>query len=475
MKPTTEKGSDRNPRLKKWITVLLRIVVGGVFIFSGLVKSIDPWGTFYKMEEYIRAMGLDVWPNLLLAGDFILCGAEFLLGVLLMLGCYRRSVPILMGAFMAVMLPLTLWLAVANPVADCGCFGDAVILSNWATFWKNVVLTAGIVYLIIYNKRAKCVVNPYLQWIALAVTGAYIVFIEIVGYNAQPLVDFRPYQVGGDIVEIGNEHAAGGEEADNLVFVYEKDGKQQEFGIDDELPDESDGWKFVERREVPAEKSANGGENATDESPRNFRIWSEDGANDLTEEVAAPEGKRLFLMMPDLDNVSISTTWQINSLYTWAMENSIDMIAVVSGDDKVIERWKDLSLAAYPIYTADDTQIKEVVRGNPAVVYTENGKIVWKSSLKALDTNDFMAEGTSKDPKSFAHDGVREFRNISLNYLAIMAVLIVLSFSPMMKRILFDKPRRRRYIKNDGRAEAGKHTAGSDKENKEPEPETPQP
>ena len=115
------------------------------------------------------------------------------------------------------------------------------------------------------------------------------------------------------------------------------------------------------------------------------------------------------------------------------------MIAVVNGNEKEIEQWRDLSLASYPIYTADDTQIKEVVRGNPAVVYTDNGKIVWKSSLRALNTDDFLAPGTSADPKSFLRDDNKILRDITIGYIIILAALVFLSFTPSVARLLFHK------------------------------------
>lgn len=103
------------------LTWIIRIVVGGVFIFSGFAKGIDPYGTLYKVEDYLSVLSLSVWPNLVLVGVFGLCALEFLAGVFLLTGCFRRSSVIIAGGIMAFMLPLTLWIAVSNPVADCGC------------------------------------------------------------------------------------------------------------------------------------------------------------------------------------------------------------------------------------------------------------------------------------------------------------------------------------------------------------------
>lgn len=431
-------GSGKTAIALSWIA---RLIAGATFVYSGFVKSIDPWGTLYKMQDYTAAMGIDVWPNLLLTGVFILCGMEFLMGVFLLLGCFRRSTPIIMALFMAVMLPLTLWIAVADPVADCGCFGDALIISNWATFWKNVVLTLLVVWLIKYNRRCRCLIEPFAQWLVFSATALYTVAIAMIGYIYQPLIDFRPYPVGTVLIDpdsASDEDAPSGDE--NLVFVYERNGVKKEFSADDELPDEADGWQFVERKEVapaPMASDSTAKTKPAEESHRNFRIWSEDGQEDVTEMAAPAEGRRLVLMMPELSKVSIAKSWAINSLYTWAGQNNVDMIAVVNGSSEEIARWKDLSLASYPIYTSDDTQIEEVVRGNPAVVYTENGVIVWKSTFRALMTDDFLSPETSKDPKTFSRDDRRMLVNLTLIYVAVLAFLILISYSPAMSRLFF--------------------------------------
>lgn len=421
------------------ITWILRILTGAVFIFSGFVKAIDPWGTLYKFEDYMAAMHLPVFRNILLVAVFALCAYEFTVGIFLLLGCFRRSAPILAAIMMAVMLPLTLWIAIADPVADCGCFGDALIISNWATFWKNVVIVAAIVWLIKFNTSQRCLIRPSLQWIVLIASTTYTAAIGFAGYVYQPLIDFRPYRIGTPLLDHQDNQADSTQSAEeNMLFVYQKDGIEKRFSIDDELPDEADGWTFVRRESVDSENK-NDSDNTAELSDKdfensevkNFRIWDESGVEDITDDVFGSTGRQLILLMPDLKSVSMATTWQINSLYTWSGDNDTHMIGIVAGTPTDIAEWKDLSLAAYPIYTADDTEIKMVARGNPAVVYLDKGIIKWKSTLRALNTEDFQSDNSFKDPEAFSRDNHELLLKATAPFVSIIAVLILLSLFPL--------------------------------------------
>lgn len=436
-------------------TWLLRLAVGATFTISGFVKAIDPWGTLYKFQDYMGSMGLPSYDNLLLVGVFALCAYEFCVGIFFIFGCFRRSTPIAAILMMGVMLPLTLWIAVANPVDDCGCFGDAIILSNWATFWKNVILVAAIIWLLIFNSRCRCLIRPFVQWIAMLASIAYIVIIGFIGYAYQPLLDFRPFKIGAIMAdnltlpenadpEIGEgmsdetEAESADEAADdgqNMIFVYAKNGVEKHFGIDDELPDEADGWTFVRREDNADPKSsdyANSGNNAAESAAEKFQVWSEDGNEEVTSDVMRSRGGQILLLMPDLKKVSLAMTWKINSLYAWATENKVDMIGIMAATPKDVEEWKDISLASYQIYTAEDTQIKMLARGNPAVVYLNDGKIIWKSSLKALDTDDSLDRSTRQSPELYAHNDYKILRKITEFYLMILGVLILLSLLPLL-------------------------------------------
>lgn len=415
MNRTTSHNTVRKIALSsKWclaVTWLVRVSIGIVFIVSGFSKGIDPWGTIYKVEDYLNFMGIDIPYSVTLAGVFFLCGSEFLCGVFLLTGCLRKGMPVVAAAFMLFMLPLTLWIAVTNPVADCGCFGDFWILSNWATFFKNVIITAGVVWLLIFSRFYRGIIVPSLQWIAFLATGAFIIAIAMWGYIYQPLIDFRPYKIGEKIVSDDNE-----ESRDLMKFIYQKGDEKREF-TEDNLPDDADGWEFVERVEEKASLQNN---------ERNLRIWSEDGNDDVTATLLDTINPKMLLFIPDLGDFSIASSYQINSLDSWSKKHGIEMMAIVSGSYDELHRWKDLSMPSYPIYTAEDTMIKEVVRGNPGVVFVDKGRIVWKSSLRAMNSDDFM-QSTADDALYFARNDKRILQVTTLIYLAVVTVLILMS------------------------------------------------
>lgn len=424
------------PLLIRLVTWIVRIAVGGVFLFSGFVKSIDPWGTLYKFNEYFAVLGLPVWPNLVLFSVFALCIAEFMIGFWLVTGSFRRVNPWFAGIFMLIMLPLTLWLAYAEPIDDCGCFGDALKISNWATFGKNLALSVGILWLIFFNRKTGWLIRPAFQWLGVVVSGLYISIIALLGYNYQPLIDFRPFKIGTDIIYDSSE------EEPEFTFIYEKDGKRAEFGENDELPSEDDGWKFVDRIERYPEPTDELGLKSKLADGADFRIWDDEG-DDVTEEVFDRKGDMIVILIPELTEMSAAYIWKFNSLYRWGLETDTEMIAVVNGTPKELAEWKDIAMAEYPVYTADDTAIKMLARGNPAVVWLHDAMIVWKGSLAMIDGDrlDPADSDTYTSPDDFTVDNGRLLRNMTVIYLLVTAFIIFISFFPKLLQKQLTRPK----------------------------------
>ena len=363
--------------VNKVVVILLRIIIGATFVVSGFVKAIDPMGSVYKFQEYFSALQLTTMAGSEVVLAFIVPALELTLGVMLLTGCLRRATPIMLLAMMAIMLPLTYFLATTNAVPDCGCFGDAIKLSNWQTFWKNVALTLGLIYLVFQNKSVPCIYGPVVQWIVMVLTFALSIVISYIGYAWQPLIDFRPYKVG---THIGSQMAP--VSGDDFVFIYEKGGRQQEFSIDS-VPDEEDGWTFVGRKKTTPDLSP-----AQKAELNAFSIF--DNGNDVTEEVLDSTTNQLLVLIPDFNKVNRAYAFVLNDFARACADKGATLYAVASASQEQIEQWASLTEPTYPIYTGDDSEIKMLARGNPAVVYVENGVVVWKRTFSSLPGRELL-------------------------------------------------------------------------------------
>lgn len=390
---------------------LLRIAVGLTFVVSGLAKSIDIWGTVYKFDEYFNVWGIPQPRMLVLAGAIMLCGSEFLAGLMLLLGCYRRVSVWIVGLMMAGLLPLSLWIWLADPVADCGCFGDFLHISNAATFWKNVALTAGIALLWRSNSKVDGLISPYLQWFGLAIGMVYVLIVALIGYTVQPLIDFRRFPVGTHLVSTDENVEADENIPDvSYTFIYSKDGQTREF-TEDALPDST--WTFVDRRVT------GGSEEVTDR----FAIL-EDG-EDVTADLISPEGSQIVVVVPEIMRVNPSHTYAINTLDRYIRRHDGNLTVLLAPDRRGIDYWMDISMATYPVATAEPTLLKELVRGNIGIVYLNNGRILWKRTLSSMDTGRLE----TPDTYNLASDvpaGPDFFRNLSLAAAGLLLILILL-------------------------------------------------
>ncbi len=356
----------------------LRILVGGLFVMSGFVKMADPWGFLFKIEEYLAVWHITQPRTVVLMAVLLISGYEFVMGALLATGCYKRVAPWGLLLMMAGMLPLTLYIWVENPVSDCGCFGDFWILSNAATFWKNVAITAALVFLVLRNHRLRQgLFEPAIQWMVGAWMSLYILLIGLYGYTIQPLVDFRSYPIGTSLVsqEEGTEEAG-------YRFLYEKAGEKREFGID-ELPDST--WNFVDR-------IYDG-----DVSAKEIPVAIFDGDDEVTGNVLSPEGDEILLVIPEPVRADISHTFTLNEMYEYADSIGVPMIALLGGDGKAVERWVDIAMAEYPCYTADDTQLKELARGTMSVVMLKDGIVSAKNAVGMLSPAIMEAPSSTED------------------------------------------------------------------------------
>jgi uncharacterized membrane protein YphA (DoxX/SURF4 family) len=355
------------------ITTVCRFVLAVVFIFSGFVKAIDPLGTQYKIQDYLDALGwAGIFPEYIPFIASVLLGMlEFCLGVYLFFGIRRIIAPRAVVAVMAVMTPLTFWLALDNPVSDCGCFGDALILTNWETFGKNVVLLAMSLVVLKYRKCIRPLVTPRFSWLIALYGFLYIFCMTIYCYRHLPVFDFRPYYVGADIRQ-GMEVPEGEEPTElETRFVLQKDGVEKEFTLDN-YPDST--WTFVDSRMVVKKQGY--------EPPiHDFAMLRYEDGEDITEQVLADEGYTFLLVAHQLGLANESRIDLINELYDYCLEYGYAFYCLTSSSDEDILKWQEDTGAEYPFCLMDNTTLRTMVRSNPGLILLKKGTVLWKWSV----------------------------------------------------------------------------------------------
>ena len=355
------------------ITTVCRFVLAIVFIFSGFVKAIDPLGTQYKIQDYFDAFGwVGVFPDYIPFLASVLLGMlEFCLGVYLFFGIRRIIAPRAVVAVMAVMTPLTFWLALDNPVSDCGCFGDAVVLSNWETFGKNVVLLVMSLVVLKWRKRIFPLATTRFDWLIALYGFLYILCVTIYCYRHLPVFDFRPYYVGADIRQ-GMEIPEGEEPTElETRFVLQKDGVEKEFTLDN-YPDST--WTFVDSRMVVKKQGY--------EPPiHDFSMIRYEDGEDITEQVLADEGYTFLLVAHQLGLTNESRIDLINELYDYCLEYGYAFYCLTSSSDEDIFKWQEDTGAEYPFCLMDNTTLRTMVRSNPGLILLKKGEVVRKWSV----------------------------------------------------------------------------------------------
>lgn len=367
-------------KLRITVVNVCRFVLAATFIFSGYVKAIDPLGTLYKLKDYAAAMSLNgLLPDWALVGVAIALGAlEFALGVFMLFAVRRHVVSRITLAFMAAMTVLTLWIFVADPVKDCGCFGDALKLTNGETLLKNIVLSACAALVAWRPVDMARFISRSNQWIVRYYTVAYIVITSVYCLYTLPIFDFRPYHVGMNIKQ-GMEIPEGAEQPEfESTFLLKKNGETREFTLDN-YPDST--WEYVDTRTVQTKKGY--------EPPiHDFALTSCDTGEDITEQVLTKKGYTFLLVSPRLAVADDSNFGDIDQIYEYAEENGADFYCVTASANDEIERWRDLTGAEYQFCNADETTLKTMIRSNPGLMLLKDGTIIGKWSHNALPQTD---------------------------------------------------------------------------------------
>ena len=370
---------------------IARVLVGITFIFSGFVKGIDPWGSAYKFTDYFNAMGMEwlLWAAFPLG--VLLAFAEFAIGVGLLFNVFMRLSSWLALLFMAFFLPLTLWIAIKNTVTDCGCFGDALVISNWETFYKNIVLLILTLIIFKYRKDIKKIVGKKIPYLLGLLSVAVYFLLIIYSYNHLPVFDFRPYKIGVNIHESMSIPNDAPQEVYKNVFYYKnkKTEKIKKFNEKNYPWQDTVTWEFSNIESILVQEGY--------EPPiHDLTVETPDGDN-ILDFFIYDENYVFMLVAYDLNKTSGKPQEEINNLANWALENSFSFICLTSSLPDESMAFADNMGVPYEFFNCDEITLKTIIRSNPGLVVLKDGTIMGKWHYNDIPSpeefeNEFMNE-----------------------------------------------------------------------------------
>ncbi len=371
-----KRNNKKSPH--RLIASISRTLLGLVFIFSGVVKAIDPLGTVYKIEDYLKAFG-DFFTELLPLAEVAAWGLiilELLLGVCMVLNIRTQWTSWVSLLFYLVMTPLTLYIAQTNPVSDCGCFGDAVVLTNWQTFWKNVVLIVLAILLVACRKHTRQLWSNWMEIVLAVLTiGTAVTFMTWTRLHL-PIKDFRPYKIGNHLPTLMEYPKDAEPDVYEYSFVYEKDGVEHTFTLEN-YPKGDSTWTFVRSNTKLIKKGY--------EPPiHDFEIINAEG-EDLTWDILESEEPVTLVVMYDLVKADKSQIAKIENLASSPQRLSASAplyILTGSGTDDIINFCLESPALSDYICTCDPVTLKTIIRANPGVIVLQNGTVIDKYNLR---------------------------------------------------------------------------------------------
>ncbi len=365
----------------KYLAIISRTIVGIVFTFSGFVKAVDPLGSAYKFEDYFSAFDMPALSHIALPLAFLLAGLEFFIGIGLLFNLFPKVLSWLALIFMAFFTPLTFYLALKNPVTDCGCFGDALVITNWQTFYKNIVLIILAIIIFRYRKNFGSYSNNYLKYGLSTIFILFIFFIMLRGTMHLPILDFRPYKVGNNLSKL--MEIPDGAPLDEYIYMYtmknnvsgaEKTIDSKEY-MDSNIWEDTT-WVITETSDPILVKEG------YHPPIHDFAISSIDG-EDITSTILESDTYCLLICY-DIKQTNFDNFKEISQLAEKCKTDNIPFIAVTSSNSDYIQQVVQEYHPAFEFYYADETNLKTIIRSNPGLFVLKKGVVAGKWSHRDI-------------------------------------------------------------------------------------------
>lgn len=344
-----------------------RIIIAPVFIFSGFVKAVDPLGSAYKFTDYFEAFGMDFLIPIALPLSFLLCITELVIGLSILMNVTMRFMSWALLVFMSFFTVLTFISALTSPVSDCGCFGDALILTNWQTFWKNVIFMLPTLVVFYGRKRFRPIAPLGSEWGIVVLFIALGTGISIYNYNNLPAFDFRPYSVGTHIPSAMEIPEGAAVDEYETTFIYAKNGEEQEFAIDN-IPYTDTTWKYVDRKTVLINKGY--------VPPiHDFTISTLTG-QDITDSVLSNPDWSVLVISHNLEKADEDGLKEVSGFVSGLAKSGVEIYGLTASTSDAINQV--MSATQINFHTTDEVTLKTIIRSNPGVLLLKDGVVVSK-------------------------------------------------------------------------------------------------
>jgi hypothetical protein len=358
---------------------VIQVLLGCTFLFSGFTKLLDPFGATQKMTDYLHAFQWEASFAFVRTLAVSQAMFEALLGVWLITGIWKYSTSKILVGFMAIMTPFTLYIALYNPVSDCGCFGEALKLTNWETFIKNGVLIAMAILLMLNSKATFSVYGKRTSWWCTLWSLAFMLAVVVYTNRHLPMIDFTPFKQGNDLNALTRLPETAKTDSFTYVFTYEKDGQTIRFSTD-QLPDAKAGWTYKNRSQVLVRKG--------DEPVINNLAIINANRGDVTDQLLQDTSYVFVFVAPVLEKVHSKRLEKVFNAYRYAGHQGYAFYGLTASDADAIAEWNYEYDPGFEFNSADDRLLKTMIRSNPGLLLLKNGQVVRKWALR--DIPDFQ-------------------------------------------------------------------------------------
>jgi uncharacterized membrane protein YphA (DoxX/SURF4 family) len=345
---------------------LFRIIVGLLFIFSGLIKANDPLGFSYKLNDYFEVFGTEWMTPFSLFISIFMCALEMLLGFMLLIGSRIKTILWLLLLMLVFFASLNFYSGYYDKVKECGCFGDAIKMTPWQEFANNIIMLVMTIFMLIKSSHIRPLFGRLFENVLVVIAIIKCILFPLYTYNFLPIKDFRPYAIGKNIQEGMKLPEGAKRDSIQMVFIYEKDGKQIELSPEQVKTIDAT-YKYVDRKD----KLIREGDKP---AIHDFSITSPDGT-DYTDQMLNYNGYCFFLVMYDLDKTAKGVFGKINDFTRLCKQEKVPIIALTASSDQ-INSFKKETGTDIDFYLTDATTLKTMIRSNPGLMLLKKGTVV---------------------------------------------------------------------------------------------------